>query len=302
MKALLQCLSGIERLDVRLKVAFRVLSRIADVMEGHPDLQDAREETLTLSLLCKRESQMWNDQTIRNDRLYLDDQEREDRAVQQSEFVRLCLLERLLLFLMPLANASVNARFARQKREKKDSEYWAGRLKGDAEDMEDDISRRAEEAEALAAAAASAAGNKTPETANVTPKIFAARRARDRLKKSTDSPKDNDEDEIEDPALENLKGEDSEPVKGRERLMEALMNADLSVDPEIAAAYLHGGAQLYGMEGLWLNLAKGEMNVPYIVAAFLRCIYTCLHSATSPVIVSDTISTLRRVTVLRKLV
>lgn len=30
----------------------------------------------------------------------------------------------------------------RQKREKKDSEYWAGRLKGDAEDMEDDINRR----------------------------------------------------------------------------------------------------------------------------------------------------------------
>lgn len=75
---------------------------------------------------------------------------------------------------------------------------------------------QAEEAEALAAAAAAAAGNsKTPEPAKVTPKIFTARRARDRLKKTEDSLKEKDEDEIDDPALENLKGEDSEPVKVR---------------------------------------------------------------------------------------
>lgn len=45
--------AGIERLDVHLKVAFRVLSRIADVLQGHPDLLDAREEKLTLAVRQK---------------------------------------------------------------------------------------------------------------------------------------------------------------------------------------------------------------------------------------------------------
>lgn len=86
------------------------------------------------------------------------------------------------------------------------------------------VSGQAEEAEALAAAAG---GSKTNEPPKVTPKIFTARRARDRLKKNERSQQRADEeDEVDDPALENLRGEDPEPVKVRVERLEHAQSFD----------------------------------------------------------------------------
>ncbi|CBZ50107.1 hypothetical protein NCLIV_005830 [Neospora caninum Liverpool] len=293
MKFLLLNLSGLERVDVRMKLAFRLLSRIADVLEGHPDHLDAREEQISLSFLAKREQNMWDDAETRRRQMYLDDTERQDRANQQSEFVRLRVAERLLLLLMPLASADANCRFAQQKREKRDVEYWAGRFKADIEDMEDDIARRAEEAEARALAEAEGSAD---TAAKVIPRVAARRKARNRFRQQKE------EEEVDDPALENLHEDPGDSVQARERLMEVLMNTDLTVDPETAAMYTQGGSPMYGADGLWLNLSKGFMNVPWIIAAYLRCLYACIQGATSSAVVNDTIATLRRVAFLRKLI
>ncbi|PFH35368.1 leucine rich repeat-containing protein [Besnoitia besnoiti] len=294
MKILLLNLSGLERCNVRMKVAFRLLSRMADVLEGHPDTFDAREDQISLSLLAKRERSMWDDREIRRNQLYLDEVERQDRAIQQAEFARLNLAERLLLFLMPVASGATGSRYAQLKREKRDAEYWAGRLKADVEDMEDDIARRAAEAEAKALAEA---GEDAPKL-KPTPKMAARQHARNRFRKDQNE----EEEDFDDPALENLKPEAAEPLQSRERLMEVLMNVDLSVDPEVGALYTHSGAQMCGAEGIWHNLAKGEINVPLLVSAYLRCLHACTQGATTATVLNDTISALRRVTVLRKLV
>lgn len=41
---LVTCLSGLNKLNVKKKVAFRVVCRLADIIEGWPDLPDARKD------------------------------------------------------------------------------------------------------------------------------------------------------------------------------------------------------------------------------------------------------------------
>ncbi|RQX74848.1 leucine rich repeat protein, partial [Toxoplasma gondii CAST] len=66
--------------------------------------------------------------------------------------------------------------------------------------------------------------------------------------------------------------------------------------------YTQGGSPMYGADGLWLNLFRGFLNVAWIIAAFLRCLYACVQGATSSAVVNETVAVLRRVSFLRKLI
>ncbi|XP_026194059.1 uncharacterized protein LOC113147500, partial [Cyclospora cayetanensis] len=88
----------------------RDIMRLADIIEGWPDLPDAGKD---LGL---------------------------------RDFVRLCIAERLSLLLAPLCSRSTTQRHSRQRALKENAEYWAGRLKADIEDAEAEIAKAKEEA------------------------------------------------------------------------------------------------------------------------------------------------------------
>jgi len=89
LENLLACLTGEKALHPRKRVTFRVLSRMADVLEGRTDALRP-SEILSLEDLKQRESQMWpfRDQLARHHR-HLDDDEWTDRKAQALSFIRL---------------------------------------------------------------------------------------------------------------------------------------------------------------------------------------------------------------------
>nr|AGZ15727.1 hypothetical protein [Eimeria maxima] len=103
---------------------------LADIIQGWPDLPDAGKE-LSLRTLCNREAEMWDDDAAMRRHLEMDDGEESERAPQQT--------------------ASQHEGLGRQRALKQHAEYWAGRLKADIEDTEEEIAR-ASLAEAEAAA------------------------------------------------------------------------------------------------------------------------------------------------------
>lgn len=74
---LIKCFQDQNALNRSKRVLFRVLSRIADVMEGVPDFIGDRKEPFGLQELAWKESQMWNDKQVQRNQLHLDDQELE---------------------------------------------------------------------------------------------------------------------------------------------------------------------------------------------------------------------------------
>jgi len=94
---LLACLSGSERLLPNKRQGFRILNRIADVMEGGSDT--FRRFDITSQERALAESRMWNDQRIKTQVTYVDDMEFDDRTNQQQSFVSFHAVDRLLTFL-----------------------------------------------------------------------------------------------------------------------------------------------------------------------------------------------------------
>ncbi|KAL8427934.1 hypothetical protein Efla_003448 [Eimeria flavescens] len=137
---LMSCLSGLNKLNVKKKVAFRIVCRLADIVEGWPDTPDVGKE-IGLRVLCGREAEMWDDVAVSRRLLSLDDREDSERAPEQVDYVRLSVAERLSLLLTPLFSKTTTQRHARQRALKQHAEYWAGRLKADIEDAEAEIAR-----------------------------------------------------------------------------------------------------------------------------------------------------------------
>jgi len=81
MSNLASCLAGEHLLDRRKKVAFRVLSRMADIVEGRHDLFMKRREGWSLIEISERERRMWppDDGHAQQKLRFLDDQELLDR-------------------------------------------------------------------------------------------------------------------------------------------------------------------------------------------------------------------------------
>ncbi|CDI83997.1 leucine rich repeat containing protein, putative [Eimeria acervulina] len=151
VNVLLTSLSGTHKLNPKKKEAFRIVCRLADIIQGWPDTPDAAKD-LSLRALCSREGEMWDDDAALRRHLEMDDREESERAPQQTDFVRLCIAERLSLLLTPLCSHSTTQRYARQRAMKQHAEYWAGRLKADIEDAEEEIAKASKLAEEEAAA------------------------------------------------------------------------------------------------------------------------------------------------------
>lgn len=117
VETLLQCFSGLDRVRARYKVALRVLCRMADVLDGHSDFQDANgstedqeaEEDLHLRLM-EEEAKPWDEEKMRKNLAYLDNMEEEDRRVQQEIFTSANGAQRLEMFLGGLYNSQTNAK------------------------------------------------------------------------------------------------------------------------------------------------------------------------------------------------
>ncbi|KAL8448742.1 hypothetical protein Emag_003868 [Eimeria magna] len=223
VSTLVSCLSGLNKLNVKKKVAFRVLCRLADIIEGWPDTPDVGKD-MGLRVLCGREAEMWDDVAVSRRLLSLDEREDSERAPQQVDFVRLCVSERLSLLLTPLLSRATTHRHARQRALKQHAEYWAGRLKADIEDAEAEIAR-AEEEEA-AGDDEDAAVLQQPQQrsqlramARGKPKTWKERlrnrnqaQQQQRTAKAAPKKKTVDEELAEDPAYEDLYGtEDNVP-------------------------------------------------------------------------------------------
>lgn len=132
---LLRCFSGLERLNPYKRVAFRTMTQLADVLEGRSAMIDLGTD-ITLQALCSREEQHFDDAAVRKQLAILDESEWDDRIEQQCEFVQGRGPERILGCLSRLASQDFGVRLAVERKEKKDSEYWAGRLKAVKEEME----------------------------------------------------------------------------------------------------------------------------------------------------------------------
>eukprot|EP00921_Rhytidocystis_pertsovi_P000727 GHVQ01001281.1.p1 GENE.GHVQ01001281.1~~GHVQ01001281.1.p1 ORF type:complete len:1562 (+),score=205.48 GHVQ01001281.1:31-4716(+) len=135
---LLGALSGGQRVSVDKKVGFRIVSRLADVLEGRPDSLDF-QKSIVLRDLCGREQQMWDDKAARSQSLYLDEGEACDREYQHAVFVNLAGGERLAVFMTKLSSKTFEQTLAAERQKKQDSDYWAGKFKGDIKTMENKI-------------------------------------------------------------------------------------------------------------------------------------------------------------------
>ncbi|KAL8448177.1 hypothetical protein Emed_003924 [Eimeria media] len=310
---LVSCLSGLNKLNVKKKVAFRVLCRLADIIEGWPDTPDVGKD-MGLRALCGREAEMWDDLAVSRRLLSLDEREDSERAPQQVDFVRLCVSERLSLLLSPLLSRATTHRHARQRALKQHAEYWAGRLKADIEDAEAEIAR-AEEEEA-AGDDEDAAVLQQPQQrsqlramARGKPKTWKERlrnrnqaQQQQRTAKAAPKKKTVDEELAEDPAYEDLYGTEDNVPSGRGRLMQTLMTADLDVDPNLAAMYLHNTIDMYGDEGLWANFHGAELQPCYIIAASLRVLYAAIEYPADALVRADTVRVCRRINFLRSFI
>ncbi|KAL8271038.1 hypothetical protein Esti_005023 [Eimeria stiedai] len=310
---LVSCLSGLNKLNVKKKVAFRVLCRLADIIEGWPDTPDVGKD-MGLRALCGREAEMWDDVAVSRRLLSLDEREDSERAPQQVDFVRLCVSERLSLLLTPLVCKTTTHRHARQRALKQHAEYWAGRLKADIEDAEAEIAR-AEEEEAVGDDEDAAVLQQPQQRSQLRamargkPKTWKERlrnrnqaQQQQRTAKAAPKKKTLDEELAEDPAYEDLYGTEDNVPSGRERLMQTLMTTDLDVDPNLAAMYLNNTIDMYGDEGLWANFHGAELQPCYVIAASLRVLYAAIEYPADAVIRADTVRICRRINFLRSFI
>ncbi|CAJ1330298.1 unnamed protein product [Effrenium voratum] len=109
VETLLLCLTGPERLKANSKVTFRVISRMADVLDGHSDFlerprassdpeMEKDAEKLHTRLMAE-EAKPWDEEAMRKRLGFLDNMEEEDRRLQQEIFTSANGLERIDMFL-----------------------------------------------------------------------------------------------------------------------------------------------------------------------------------------------------------
>eukprot|EP00929_Paragymnodinium_shiwhaense_P058630 TRINITY_DN29370_c1_g1_i2.p1 TRINITY_DN29370_c1_g1~~TRINITY_DN29370_c1_g1_i2.p1 ORF type:complete len:2068 (+),score=611.52 TRINITY_DN29370_c1_g1_i2:450-6206(+) len=94
------CLNGEDALDHEKKVGYRVLARIADILEGRSDgLRSHRSAGPSLQEVAARESKMWDWRELDRIARYLDDKEWEEREQEAEAFINSGGLETCVKFL-----------------------------------------------------------------------------------------------------------------------------------------------------------------------------------------------------------
>merc|ERR1711871_1075265 len=103
LENLLQCLAGKDRLKSRQKVAYRVINRIADVLEGRSDITGGKEpEERSCQDMGLQERKMFDEARVKRDLKKMNGVELSDRATQQQVFAAFNGLDRLAAFLTDL--------------------------------------------------------------------------------------------------------------------------------------------------------------------------------------------------------
>eukprot|EP00931_Biecheleriopsis_adriatica_P040597 TRINITY_DN23265_c0_g1_i1.p1 TRINITY_DN23265_c0_g1~~TRINITY_DN23265_c0_g1_i1.p1 ORF type:complete len:1929 (+),score=360.45 TRINITY_DN23265_c0_g1_i1:747-5789(+) len=105
VEMLLLSLTGPGRLDPFGKVAFRVISRIADIVQGQSDKADASFEGL-LEVLSSEEAKPWDVESIKRKCAEMNSIEEDDWRAQQEIFCSSKGPERILLFLKGVFRAA----------------------------------------------------------------------------------------------------------------------------------------------------------------------------------------------------
>eukprot|EP00434_Breviolum_minutum_P019392 symbB.v1.2.017098.t1/scaffold1319.1/size197804/3 len=161
VETLLQAFSGLDRVRARHKVAFRILSRMADVLDGHSDFVDAngstedQEEEWNLhERLMEEETKPWDEEKMRKNLAYLDNMEEEDRRVQQEIFTSANGAQRIELFLgglYPSQTAKTQARVLEAAMIKEGVKLVEdSKISAAESDTEDDFDLRSESSESEA--------------------------------------------------------------------------------------------------------------------------------------------------------
>jgi len=103
IETLLQCFAGKERVQARGKVAYRVVARIADVLEGRSDLWRGELRAYRGCLeMAEKECNMWDEGRMKLNLNKLDDSEAQDRTLQQDIFSKFNGLDRTIQFFTGL--------------------------------------------------------------------------------------------------------------------------------------------------------------------------------------------------------
>eukprot|EP00916_Digyalum_oweni_P012096 GHVL01019987.1.p1 GENE.GHVL01019987.1~~GHVL01019987.1.p1 ORF type:complete len:1734 (-),score=284.62 GHVL01019987.1:446-5647(-) len=89
-------------LNRRSKIAFRVVNRMADVLEGWPSEMDSpvTPPIYVLDDLIKRETAMWTLETVRQRQFSMDEASRKDMLMQRAAFMKLHSPDRILTYLL----------------------------------------------------------------------------------------------------------------------------------------------------------------------------------------------------------
>ncbi|CDJ58451.1 Leucine Rich Repeat family protein, related [Eimeria maxima] len=243
------------------------------------------------------------------------------------DFVRLCVAERLSLLLAPLCNHSTTQRYSRQRALKQHAEYWAGRLKADIEDTEEEIARASlAEAEAAAEEEEEQYVLQQPQQRSELARAIKQQKPRswkERLqnrnrphgdhatgsnrmghtwpslgevwKGRRKKPPDPLEALQDNPIYADLYGKSQEGPTGRERLMQELMATDLE------PGAVHTPQRLLRSLLLWANFHASELQPCYIIAATLRLLYAAIEYPQIAEAREDTVNVCRRLVYLRSL-
>jgi len=94
---LMVCLAGSDHVSPHKRQGFRLLNRVAEVMEGGSD--SFKRFDMTARERADMEAKMWNDRKMKTQMMYADDVEYADRTHQQQSFVSFHGITRLLKFL-----------------------------------------------------------------------------------------------------------------------------------------------------------------------------------------------------------
>lgn len=138
------------KLNTKKKVAFKVLTTIADDF-GATTLTSFKEDTLTLiptSIrdLSYREQTLWGNLDTQFKNVYLlDRDQRLTRLVEVEKFAENDQFQILLNLMGTLVSSSQYKRLGKERQQRLDPEYWASRLKGQKEDIENQLALKIKE-------------------------------------------------------------------------------------------------------------------------------------------------------------
>eukprot|EP00920_Eleutheroschizon_duboscqi_P021246 GHVT01050007.1.p1 GENE.GHVT01050007.1~~GHVT01050007.1.p1 ORF type:complete len:1797 (-),score=162.03 GHVT01050007.1:859-6249(-) len=277
----LKCLSASFGLQADGRVAFRLLGRLADTLQGRSEAADSNDEDLQIKALCKRESDMWNVREMQRNLYYLDETEAEDRRRQIEEFVRLGGPENISIFLVKLGIQDYYKRHNEERKNNTDAAYWAGRLKGDKKTMEYKLARQTVAPLATDAAVVSEHGSESDDGSEA-------------VKLSALPP-----EVFED--LDNPDDVETRDQKSRMVFLTAMQEEGVKIITETTKRLDVGDIFLYDSDTIYNSGGQGGLLHRYIVTSFLRCLFVAIVLPTSKVTQQTVRQTLQHPRFLRRI-